>query len=168
MPWIPARASASVCPASFVVAAPAGGAQPNRTRRPFPDDVAKALADETNLSVLAEEHDPHDSGIRLIWEAIISISADRLGPTTDRRGDPTRPGPINRPVRPRREVPATILARMLGIHIQVAVQWQKASAGDWAAYAAYAADVRGPIRTLRGPADGRADASTQEILNYVG
>lgn len=25
---------------------------------------------------------------------------------------------------------------MLGIHIQVAVQWQKASAGDWAAYAA--------------------------------
>jgi hypothetical protein len=34
------------------------------------------------------------------------------------------------------EVPAAILARMLGIHIQVAVQWQKASAGDWAAYAA--------------------------------
>jgi hypothetical protein len=25
---------------------------------------------------------------------------------------------------------------MLGIHITVAVQWQKASAGDWAAYAA--------------------------------
>ncbi|MFI5774729.1 site-specific integrase [Streptomyces sp. NPDC051658] len=34
------------------------------------------------------------------------------------------------------EVPAAILARMLGVHIQVAVQWQKASAGDWAAYAA--------------------------------
>jgi hypothetical protein len=34
------------------------------------------------------------------------------------------------------EVPAAILARMLGIHIQVAVQWQKASAGDWSAYAA--------------------------------
>ena len=34
------------------------------------------------------------------------------------------------------EVPAAILARMLGIHIQVAVQWQKASTGDWAAYAA--------------------------------
>ncbi|MFE7608504.1 hypothetical protein [Streptomyces celluloflavus] len=34
------------------------------------------------------------------------------------------------------EVPAAILARMLGIHIRVAVQWQKASAGDWAAYAA--------------------------------
>jgi hypothetical protein len=25
---------------------------------------------------------------------------------------------------------------MLGVHIKVAVQWQKASAGDWAAYAA--------------------------------
>lgn len=34
------------------------------------------------------------------------------------------------------ELPAAILARMLGLHIQVAVQWQKASAGDWAAYAA--------------------------------
>ncbi|MEV8407206.1 hypothetical protein AB0R12_15710 [Streptomyces niveus] len=30
---------------------------------------------------------------------------------------------------------SALLARMLGVHIQVAVQWQKAS-GDWAAYAA--------------------------------
>jgi hypothetical protein len=34
------------------------------------------------------------------------------------------------------EVPAAILARMLGIHINVAVAWQHASSGDWAAYAA--------------------------------
>jgi hypothetical protein len=34
------------------------------------------------------------------------------------------------------DVPAAILARTLGIHIQAAVQWQKISAGDWAAYAA--------------------------------
>ncbi|MEF9908144.1 site-specific integrase [Streptomyces sp. P9-A2] len=34
------------------------------------------------------------------------------------------------------ELPAAILARVLGVHIQVAVQWQKASAGDWASYAA--------------------------------
>ena len=34
------------------------------------------------------------------------------------------------------EVPAAILARMLGIHINVAVAWQHASGGDWAAYAA--------------------------------
>jgi len=34
------------------------------------------------------------------------------------------------------DLPATVLARMLGIHIGVAVQWQRASAGDWMAYAA--------------------------------
>lgn len=34
------------------------------------------------------------------------------------------------------EVPAAILAKMLGLHIKSAIQWQKASAGDWAAYAA--------------------------------
>jgi hypothetical protein len=34
------------------------------------------------------------------------------------------------------ELPAALLARMLGIHIEVAVQWQKISSGDWAAYAA--------------------------------
>jgi hypothetical protein len=43
------------------------------------------------------------------------------------------------------EIPAAILARMLGIHVQVAVQWQRASAGDWMAYAA---DV-----SRRGPGD---------------
>lgn len=34
------------------------------------------------------------------------------------------------------EVPAAILARVLGIHISVAVKWQRVAAGDWAAYAA--------------------------------
>ncbi len=34
------------------------------------------------------------------------------------------------------ELPAAILARMLGIHIDVAVAWQRASAGDWMSYAA--------------------------------
>jgi hypothetical protein len=34
------------------------------------------------------------------------------------------------------DLPAAILAQMLGIHITVAVAWQRASAGDWAAYAA--------------------------------
>jgi integrase len=34
------------------------------------------------------------------------------------------------------ELPAAILARMLGIHISVAVQWQRAAAGGWTAYAA--------------------------------
>jgi hypothetical protein len=34
------------------------------------------------------------------------------------------------------DLPATVLARMLGIHIAVATAWQRASSGDWAAYAA--------------------------------
>jgi hypothetical protein len=34
------------------------------------------------------------------------------------------------------DLPAAVLARMLGVHISVAVAWQRASAGDWAAYAA--------------------------------
>jgi hypothetical protein len=42
------------------------------------------------------------------------------------------------------ELPAAILARMLGIHISVAAAWQRASAGDWTTYAA---DVS--RRTLR-------------------
>ncbi len=34
------------------------------------------------------------------------------------------------------DLPAALLARLLGIHISVAVAWQRASAGDWMAYAA--------------------------------
>jgi hypothetical protein len=34
------------------------------------------------------------------------------------------------------ELPAAVLARLLGIHIKVAVAWQQASARDWMAYAA--------------------------------
>ena len=48
------------------------------------------------------------------------------------------------------DLPAAVLARMLGIHISVAVQWQRASAGDWMAYAA---DVS--RRTTRQPVPSR-------------
>jgi hypothetical protein len=34
------------------------------------------------------------------------------------------------------ELPAAVLARTLGIHIGVAVAWQRAAAGDWTNYAA--------------------------------
>ena len=34
------------------------------------------------------------------------------------------------------DLPAAVLARLLGIHIKVAVAWQHASAGDWTSYAA--------------------------------
>ena len=52
------------------------------------------------------------------------------------------------------EIPAAILARMLGLHIQVAVQWQRASAGDWMTYAA---DVsRRPIQPVPGQPGSRS------------
>jgi hypothetical protein len=34
------------------------------------------------------------------------------------------------------QLPVAILARMLGIDIRAAVQWQKAASGDWMTYAA--------------------------------
>ena len=55
----------------FIIAMPAAGPAPVRKRSPFPDEVARALADEANLARLAEVHDPSDFGLRDIWETII-------------------------------------------------------------------------------------------------
>ena len=54
------------------------------------------------------------------------------------------------------EVPAAILAKTLGIHVQAAIQWQKISGGDWAAYAA---DIsrRGQAQEQTRARDQRAD-----------
>jgi hypothetical protein len=56
--------------------------------------------------------------------------------TTQEDRHPRRPRPLHSLFALATEIPAAILARMLGIHIQVAVQWQRASAGDWMTYAA--------------------------------
>ena len=55
----------------FITAMPAAGPTPLRKRSPFPDEVARALADEANLARLAEVYDPSDFGLRDIWETII-------------------------------------------------------------------------------------------------
>jgi hypothetical protein len=47
-----------------------GGHQGGR-RRPFPDDVARALADESNLRHL-ESFDIEDRGLRDIWEVLVT------------------------------------------------------------------------------------------------
>ena len=56
----------------FIAAMPTAGYVSGRgiPRRPFPDEVARALADETNLRLLADA-DPEDRGIRDIWETIV-------------------------------------------------------------------------------------------------
>ncbi|AEV81195.1 Transposase B [Actinoplanes sp. SE50] len=55
----------------FVVAFPSMGTGTHRTRSPFTDDVAQALAAEDNLRRFADVHDPADRGLRDIWEIII-------------------------------------------------------------------------------------------------
>jgi hypothetical protein len=55
------------------------------------------------------------------------------------------------------ELPAALLARLLGIHISVVVAWQRASSGDWATYAA---DYS---RRQHGPAD--VDESAKPVLH---
>lgn len=55
----------------FVLAFPKAGYDPKRSRSPFTDEVAKALADEANLAEFAAIYDPNDRGLRDIWEIII-------------------------------------------------------------------------------------------------
>ncbi|HEX5349073.1 MAG TPA: tyrosine-type recombinase/integrase [Pseudonocardiaceae bacterium] len=63
----------------FIVAIPTAGAATGRTpRRPFPDEVARALADPDNLARLAAVHDPFDRGLRDIWETTV-ITGRRVG-----------------------------------------------------------------------------------------
>ena len=64
------------------------------------------------------------------------VSADRLGERL--RLLEIRPGQARSTAlfQLATELPAAVLARMLGIHIKVAVQWQHVSAGDWTSYAA--------------------------------
>jgi hypothetical protein len=64
------------------------------------------------------------------------ISADRLAERLRQLG--LRPGQARSTAlfQLATELPAAVLARMLGIHVGVAVQWQRACGGDWAAYAA--------------------------------
>ena len=53
------------------------------------------------------------------------------------------------------ELPAALPARLLGIHISVAVAWQRASYGDWTTYAAdYSRRQRAPADIGKGAKPG--------------
>jgi integrase len=56
---------------AFITALPPGGHDPRRSRGPFSDEAARALADEANLRRLAGDFDQNDRGIRDIWETIV-------------------------------------------------------------------------------------------------
>ena len=55
----------------FITTMPAPGRVIQRTRAPFTDEVARALAGEASLQALARDHDPFDRGLRDAWETII-------------------------------------------------------------------------------------------------
>jgi len=55
---------------AVIRAFPGGGKPQHRTRSPFPDEVARAMADEANLRRLAEL-DLTDRGLRDAWETIV-------------------------------------------------------------------------------------------------
>jgi hypothetical protein len=71
---------------AFITAMPAPGATIRRTRAPFPDDVARALAGEANLRRLADTYDPFDRGLRDAWETII-VTGRRCGEVLNLRLD---------------------------------------------------------------------------------
>jgi len=71
----------------FITAIPYAGGTVGRTaRRPFPDEVARALADEANLSRLAGTYDPLDCGMRDIWEITVTTGR-RIGEVLKVRWD---------------------------------------------------------------------------------
>lgn len=71
----------------FITAMPSAGATLGRTaRRPFPDEVARALADEKNLQQLAETYDPLDRGLRDMWETTVTTGR-RIGEVLKLRWD---------------------------------------------------------------------------------
>ncbi|CAL9676987.1 hypothetical protein SUDANB105_07989 [Streptomyces sp. enrichment culture] len=69
---------------AFIVALPYGGTKGGR-RRPFPDDVARALPSEANLERL-ETFDFEDRGLRDIWEALV-LTGRRSGEIRNTRLD---------------------------------------------------------------------------------
>ncbi|WP_392668823.1 tyrosine-type recombinase/integrase [Streptomyces sp. LN785] len=69
----------------FITAMPVAGPSPMRARRPFPDEVARALAHEGNLARLADS-DVLDLGMRDIWEATV-ITGRRIGEVLKLRWD---------------------------------------------------------------------------------
>ncbi|WP_224302059.1 tyrosine-type recombinase/integrase [Streptomyces olivaceus] len=70
----------------FIIAMPYAGNETLRARRPFPDEVARALADGDNLTRLAEAHDPDDLGLRDAWETIV-VTGRRVGEVVKLRWD---------------------------------------------------------------------------------
>ncbi|WP_424860231.1 tyrosine-type recombinase/integrase [Streptomyces sp. MMS24-I29] len=70
----------------FITAFPTAGGTGRTARRPFPDEVARALANEANLAELAATYDVNDNGARDIWETTVTTGR-RIGEVIKVRWD---------------------------------------------------------------------------------
>lgn len=62
---------------AFVVALPHGGNSRGGRRKPFSDEMARALANGANLQRF-DDMDVEDRGLRLVWEALV-LTGRRCG-----------------------------------------------------------------------------------------
>ncbi|MEV1170932.1 hypothetical protein [Nonomuraea sp. NPDC049784] len=85
----------------FITAIPHGGDGTKRSRSPFSDEVARALADEANLQRFSQDYDLNGRGLRDVWEAIV-VTGRRCGEILELRWDWHRPlsGPADALARP--------------------------------------------------------------------
>lgn len=104
----------------FIAALPNGGTLIRRSRSPFTDEVARALADEENLRTL-DGLDPRDHGVRDVWETIVATGRrcgevltlrldclGRYGSLPMLWHDQTKVGNFNEAIR----IPETLYARL--------------------------------------------------------
>lgn len=71
---------------AFIVAFPRADKVKARIRNPFSDDVARAVADEANLTLLHNKWDAQNRGVRDIWETIV-FTGRRVGEVLNLRID---------------------------------------------------------------------------------
>lgn len=118
------RADEIQLPRDFITAFPYGGSDSRASRNPYSDDVARALADEANLTAFAAKFDPYDRGLRDVWEVILATGrrcsevlllrldcVGRCGSLPMLWHDQTKVGNLNAGIRIPERIYALIVAR---------------------------------------------------------
>ncbi|WP_405675559.1 hypothetical protein OG292_07895 [Streptomyces sp. NBC_01511] len=121
------------------------GAQPIRLPAPLDRFMLDLVASRCTDTLIRHEGDwlfPGRSVGRPIHESQLLRRLHRVG-VKSRQGRSTALFALAQ------ELPAGQLAKMLGVHVGVAVTWQRASGGDWMTYAAAVA-VRSATRAPPG------------------
>jgi hypothetical protein len=118
------------------------GAQPVVLPEPLASLVLQLVATRRGHAVLGEQ-----GASRWLFpggQPGRPISPEQLGERLRRLG--LRPGQARSTAlfQLATDLPAAVLARLLGIHVSVAVAWQRACSGDWAAYAAQVSRRQAP------------------------